>query len=145
MASPRGFEPLSTAWKAVVLGRLDDGDALFVLAGLQGLEPWLTEPESAVLPIERQPNTKSVYMWTTPDCQARILKKIIQLAKWLFPTGRRACHSNRKEGWFLWKSCILKTYFFSTLNCHAQWFAGRRCSSDWKVKKRTSMSFGCDS
>ena len=33
LASPRGFEPLSTAWKAVVLGRLDDGDALWSCDG----------------------------------------------------------------------------------------------------------------
>ncbi len=38
-----------------------------MLAGLLGLEPRLAEPESAVLPIERQPNNEVVYLSVSPS------------------------------------------------------------------------------
>ena len=49
---PKGIRTPVAGVKGQCPGPLDDGDAL---AGLLGLEPRLTEPESVVLPIERQP------------------------------------------------------------------------------------------
>ena len=42
-----------------------------VMAGLQGLEPWLAEPESAVLPIERQPIAKMEPTENRISCQQK--------------------------------------------------------------------------
>ncbi len=53
------------------------------MAGLLGLEPRLAEPESAVLPIERQPNNEVVYLSVRPPVV----------------NGKCARGGEKKEGW----------------------------------------------
>ena len=51
---PKGIRTPVAGVKGQCPGPLDDGDAF--LAGPLGVEPRLAESESAVLPVERQPN-----------------------------------------------------------------------------------------
>lgn len=49
-----------------------------MLAGLLGLEPRLAEPESAVLPIERQPNNEVVYLSVSPSVVNGKCARVVQ-------------------------------------------------------------------
>ena len=54
MAACTGFEPVISALRGRRPKPLDE-QAIGVLAGLEGVEPSLTEPESAVLPLDDSP------------------------------------------------------------------------------------------
>ena len=55
MVAPTGFEPATSALRGRRPKPLDDGARQALLAGVEGVEPSHTEPESAVLTLDYTP------------------------------------------------------------------------------------------
>ena len=55
MVAPTGFEPATSDLRGRRPKPLDDGAIKALMAGVEGVEPSHTEPESAVLPLDYTP------------------------------------------------------------------------------------------